>query len=259
MAKKYLNDYTLTAQESKRGKLKNKAVYTGDYYAYAQPFLAKRLRVILLIASVMACAGFILSCAYSVSNMQYYVLIPFVPCGLCAAFAVIAAVETFTIRKHFKNQEVAATYSRIKKCGWAMLVLGGITLIGEAINIGINASTVIFTYELMFILGAMICTVSGLILALVASTVRFLTIENIEGKKVRATQKEYEKIYSPAMNAPLRPKKKKAKQGKKIVTSMPTEQVAPSKNSSQTESGTNQKSKDKNKPKPPKGIKIIKK
>lgn len=214
--KKYINDYTLTQKETRKGKLKNTVAYTGKFYRFSNRRAAVRYGVLLAILWLIFAAAFVGSAFTRVRENDFFSLIPYAAIMLPLVFYVMSLYSHFILLKKdlFKHDECERGVKRIRVCAAAIGVLAVITMIMEFVYIGIS-DTLIVEYEVVFVTMMGLCGALSPFAMNAANQIKFDEIENEKGEAVKREVKEREKIYLPQFNE-KKPKPVKPPKGKRI-------------------------------------------
>ena len=133
--KRYADDYEVVIKEDENGNETKKVVYRGAYFDINldKPGLRKYQRdCLLLLAAIIALdvgAGF----SSSRGMYQFYVVLPYVITFLALYYLAAGILRLPDKTQNLRHDEADLSFNRINKASSFLLVLLGITVIGEVV------------------------------------------------------------------------------------------------------------------------------
>lgn len=133
--RKYVDDYEIVIKEDEKGREKEKAVYRGNYYEVEiGKFSLKKFKWynIILFVVVLALhisAGFI----NNQGMYRFYIALPYVAAFLPLYFLATGVFRLSIEKRKFRRDEVDLSFKRVKKASTYLLILFGMSVLGEVI------------------------------------------------------------------------------------------------------------------------------
>jgi len=133
--KKYVDDYEIVTEEDEKGREKRRAVYRGNYYEVEIAKISwskfKWFNIILLvmILSFHIAGGFI----NNQGMYQFFIALPYVAAFLPLYFIATGILRIPTKKKQLRRDQVELSFERVKKASTYLLLLFGMSILGEVI------------------------------------------------------------------------------------------------------------------------------
>lgn len=151
--KKYFKDYEIISTVDENGKEKETKIYKGDYFEISLSndnlLHYKRLCLILTVAILL-----LHTIGGTIDNLgmrNFYVILPYVIVFLPLVYMAEGVLKLPKEKRKYKREEVELSFKRIKTTSSALIVLFGITLIGEILFLFLNLGEVQIWSELAFL------------------------------------------------------------------------------------------------------------
>jgi hypothetical protein len=133
--RKYVDDYEIVIEEDEKGREKKKAVYRGNYYEVDITKLnlkqfkwANIIFLVIILASQIA-GGFI----NNQGMYRFYIALPYVAAFLPLYFLIMGIFRLPNEKRKFRRDEVDLSFKRVKKASTFLLILFGMSVLGEVI------------------------------------------------------------------------------------------------------------------------------
>lgn len=134
MRKNYPNDYQATLSTNSRGKVVEKYVYKGDYFALEPEELWKKSRIPAAAgAALLAAVYFLTGFTGGESGRLWYVVLPYMAGMLPAAFLAAGAWRVLRAPWRMKREEKDHSWLRLRSMTALLTACSGLTFIGQAI------------------------------------------------------------------------------------------------------------------------------
>ena len=133
--RKYVDDYEIVVEEDEKGREKKKAVYRGNYYEVdIEQISLKRFKwyniiLLVIILAVHITVGFI----NNQGMYRFFIALPYVAVFLPLYFLATGVFRLPIDKRKFRRDEVDLSFKRVKKASTYLLILYGISIIGEVI------------------------------------------------------------------------------------------------------------------------------
>ena len=133
---RYVKDYRLVENVNERGRIKTTYEYIGEDYYFAADAgtvhaARKRLAVVCLIGWI-AFIGALLP--VSVAGHTLYVTLPFAAAAWPLGLLTGVGISLFHAREPLEHRHADRLENRAPACTFFVALLGGVALIGEAVN-----------------------------------------------------------------------------------------------------------------------------
>jgi len=175
--KKYRDLYKVELVES-NVRVKQKVVYTGDYYKLDMPKKQEYKYKISLISipAIMAVLFICMGLLNNDGSRIFYIVMPYTLQFLPIAYMIISAVS-FYPKDVLTAVQYEKTYIRIRTAATWMLILSCASILGEIIFIlrGVGST---FKMELIFLFCNIIIAVLAIIILQIHGRITFRTVQN---------------------------------------------------------------------------------
>ncbi len=168
VSRKYTKDYRVDYEQGKRGRIKTKTYYVGDYYTFVstrdQVKRTKRIYLICVIACIVSFASFAIQ---STASHTMYVAIPQALAVFPLFYLVMGVYNLFVLEPPFTREQSDKISNRIISSSFATLLFATVALCGDVVCWALNASEMIIGGDVAntaFLL--LLCTASGICVAL---------------------------------------------------------------------------------------------
>lgn len=133
--RKYVDDYEIVLEEDEKGRERKKAVYRGNYYEVEidkislKKFKWYNIILFFLILVLHISAGFI----NNQGMYRFFIALPYVAAFLPFYFMATGIFRLPTDKRKFRRDEVDLSFIRVKKASTYLLILFGMSILGEII------------------------------------------------------------------------------------------------------------------------------
>ena len=140
-SRKYTKDYRIEPYLDRKGRLRDRAVYSGLYYTFCQDRrevqkIAWLLSALTLLATVTVVLPMCFSCDYF---RRFYLVLPQAFLLLPLYFLWAAILRVFTAGEKVTQEHRDKIVNRIPSAGWAFLILSAVCAIGAVVYALIDA------------------------------------------------------------------------------------------------------------------------
>ena len=133
--RKFVDDYEIVVEEDEKGREKKKAVYRGNYYEVdAAKISLKKSKWFNIILIVIILAFHIVGGFINNQGMyRFFVALPYVATFLPLYFIATGTFRMPTEKKQLRRDQVELSFNRVKKASIYLLILFGMSILGEVI------------------------------------------------------------------------------------------------------------------------------
>ena len=135
--RKYVDDYEIVIEEDEKGRERKKAVYRGNYYNVEVEKISlakfKWVNIILffVILALHITGGFI----NNQGMYRFFIALPYVGAFLPLYFIATGVLRLPKENRNLRRDEVDLSFKRIKKASTYLLILFGMSIVGEVISL----------------------------------------------------------------------------------------------------------------------------
>ena len=135
ISRKYLSDYRLEHIEGKKGRMKPKAVYIGDYFEFSmEEPVFRRTRLSLLVSTAALVCAFVFGLFMNAASAHtMYVIGPDACVMLPLAFQIYSVFELFTVRPPMRRETAEGIKKRTVTSTLFCAIFASAALAGDAV------------------------------------------------------------------------------------------------------------------------------
>jgi len=142
ISKKYANDYKIEYAENATGKLKAKAIYTGNYFTYiATGSKIKSAALLFSVLTAISWIAYILP-LFVISNVAHsgYIIIPHVSLFIPLIYLSAVAVDLWMTKPPLTREQSDHISLRAPKATTFMILFSSIAVVGFPVYLAIHGS-----------------------------------------------------------------------------------------------------------------------